>query len=188
MESFVALDFETANRVRASACAVGMVRFDETGAVDQTLYTLLQPHPDLAIFDYGNMEVHGILPEHVVDAPTWADIYPTVAAFIGDAPIVAHNMSFDGYILSDLAELYGHQPLTNRRYCTLRLARKLLAPEMRKNLNRVFAHYFPEEVFTHHHAGEDAKAAGMIFAKMQAEHTIDVLAKLCPPTGKHLQQ
>ena len=55
MEPFVALDFETANRNRASACAVGLVRFDETGEVEANLYTLLKPHPDLGYFDYGNM-------------------------------------------------------------------------------------------------------------------------------------
>lgn len=183
MESFVALDFETANRARASACAIGLVRFDETGEVDADLYTLLKPHPNLGYFDYGNIQVHGILPEHVADAPSWNEVFPTIAAFIGDRPIVAHNMSFDGYILSDLAELYAHAPLENRRYCTLRLARKLLDKAMRKNLNAVFHYYFPEARFTHHHAGEDALAAGMIFARMQAEYSIETLADLCPPTG-----
>lgn len=186
MESFVALDFETANRARASACAIGLVRFDENGEAESDLYTLLKPHPDLGYFDYGNMQVHGILPEHVEKAPSWEEVFPYVADFIGNRPIVAHNMSFDGYILSDLAELYDHDPLVNRRYCTLRLARKLLDKAMRKNLNEVFHFYFPDRLFTHHHAGEDAMAAGMIFARMQAEYSIETLSKLCPPTGKHI--
>ncbi|WP_336249339.1 exonuclease domain-containing protein [Stomatohabitans albus] len=186
MESFVALDFETANRVRASACAIGLVRFDHNGEVEDSLYTLLKPHPDYAVFEYGNMQVHGILPEQVEHAPTWEDIFPAVADFIGDIPVVAHNMAFDGYILSDLAALYDHDPIMNRRYCTLRLARKLLDHAMRKNLAQVFNYYYPDRAFTHHHAGEDALAAGMIFSRMQAEHSIEVLAKLCPPTGKHI--
>ena len=181
VEPFVALDFETANRNRASACAVGLVRFDETGEVEANLYTLLKPHPDLGYFDYGNMQVHGILPEHVVNAPSWREVWPHVAEFIGNRPIVAHNMSFDGYILSDLAVLYDLEPFSNQRYCTLRLARKLLDKAMRKNLDTVFHHYFPDHAFTHHHAGDDALAAGMIFSRMQAEYSFEALTKLCPP-------
>lgn len=187
MESFVALDFETANWARASACAVGLVRFDEDGQVEDSFYTLIKPHPELSYFDPGNIAVHGIHPHHVEDSPSWDQLYPEIATFIGDRPIVAHNMAFDGYILSDLATLYDHEVFVNRRFCTLRLARKLLAKEMRKNLKEVFTYYYPNRLFTHHHAGEDALAAGMIFVAMQAAYPYADLEKWCPPTGAHLK-
>ncbi|WP_231686519.1 3'-5' exonuclease family protein [Corynebacterium deserti] len=48
------------------------------------------------------------------------DIYSKVAEFIGDLPLSAHNFGFDGSVLTQLAELYQHEPVTNPRYCTLR--------------------------------------------------------------------
>ncbi|MGO1402282.1 MAG: hypothetical protein ACTHUY_07875 [Flaviflexus sp.] len=41
MKPFVAIDFETANEKRASACAVGLVRYDEGGQEAGQVTTLL---------------------------------------------------------------------------------------------------------------------------------------------------
>lgn len=79
-----------------------------------------------------NVWVHGITSEDVQDAPQWSDIADQVMTFIGDRPIVAHNMAFDGYVLSDLASLYGTEEIPNRRFCTVRLARKILADKLAK--------------------------------------------------------
>ncbi len=184
MQEFVSIDFETANEQRRSACAVGMARFDAEGKLADTYYTLLHPHPDVDYFNPVNVWVHGITQDDVHDAPQWSDVADDVALFIGERPIVAHNMAFDGYVLSDLDSLYGVPPLENRRFCTVRLARKILADKLeRKTLDQVFGYYFPSEPLDHHHADFDAQAAGMIFARMQEEFGYDKLAELCPPTG-----
>lgn len=184
MHEFVSIDFETANEQRRSACAVGMSRFDSCGQLVDTYYTLLHPHPDVDYFNPVNVWVHGVTQDDVRDAPHWSDVADKVSAFIGERPIVAHNMAFDGYVLSDLARLYGLSPLDNRRFCTVRLARKILADKLeRKTLDQVFGYYFPGEPLDHHHAGFDAQAAGMIFARMQEEVGYEKLEELCPPTG-----
>lgn len=182
MEPFVAIDFETANEKRGSACAVGLVRFDSEGREEASLTTLIKPHDDLAYFNPRNTRVHGIRETDVADALTWPDIYPRVAEVVEGLPLVAHNMAFDGYVLTDLDSLYGYHPLANRRMCTLRLARTLLAGVLeRKSLDLVYRHYFDGESFAHHDAGADALAAGRVFSRMQDEHGFDHLAALCPP-------
>lgn len=184
MCEFVAIDFETANEQRRSACAVGLVLFDRDGQLADSYYQLLRPHPDVDYFNPVNVWVHGITADDVADAPQWSQIADRVTSFIGDRPIVAHNMAFDGYVLSDLADLYSTEEIPNRRFCTVRLARKILADKLeRKSLDEVFYYYFPDEVFEHHHAAADAKAAGMIFARMMQEFGFEKLEELCPPTG-----
>ena len=184
MHPFVAIDFETANEQRRSACSVGLVKFDAFGRATERFSTLLQPHPEVNYFNPVNTWVHGIRADDVAGAPQWSQVAGEVARFLGDLPIVAHNMAFDGYVLSDLAGLYGLEPQANRRFCTLRLARRVLASELeRKGLEEVFDYFFPGETFAHHDATADAQAAGQIFARMQEEYGYEQLAELCPPTG-----
>lgn len=183
MDSFVALDFETANEQRGSACSAAFVKFSEQGEEIARFMTLLRPHESLFYFNPGNTWVHGMTAQDVLDAPNWNDVYEEVTEFIGDLPIVAHNMAFDGYVLTDLDGLYQKESIKNRRYCTLRLARKLFPEMPRRNLPEVFTHYFPNETFEHHEAWQDAWACGKIFAEMQREHGIQLLDQLCPPTG-----
>ena len=116
MQSFVSIDFETANENRGSACSVGLIRYDEQGREQSHFSTLLRPIEDLNYFSWRNIQVHGIHQEDVVGAPEWADVFPVVDDFIGDRPLVAHNMAFDGYVLSDLSGLYGLPVATNRRF------------------------------------------------------------------------
>lgn len=182
MEPFVAIDFETANEKRGSACAVGLVRFDSRGQKEEILTSLIKPHDDLFYFRPRNVAVHGIRQVDVADAPGWENIYPRVAEFIGDLPIVAHNMAFDGYVLTDLDGMYGYEPLANRRMCTLRIARRVLDGILpRKSLDLVYGHYFNGETFAHHEAAADALACGRVFARMQADHGFEHLSTLCPP-------
>ncbi|MFC5369611.1 exonuclease domain-containing protein [Arcanobacterium bovis] len=182
MQPFVALDFETANSNRASACSVGLVRFDDAGAPADSFYTLIRPHDSMSEFHWGNVRIHGIEAHHVANSPEWGDLFAQISDFVADLPLVAHNMAFDGYVLSDLNHLYGFAPLENPRSCTLRLSRALLTHELpKKNLDAVFQHYFPDEQFLHHRAIDDAYAAGKIFAQFQREYGYDHLCAVCPP-------
>ncbi|WP_054951763.1 3'-5' exonuclease [Flaviflexus massiliensis] len=182
MQSFVSIDFETANENRGSACSVGLIRYVD-GVEQESFTTLLRPIEELNYFSWRNINVHGITPDDVVGAPEWSEVDGEIRDLIGDLPIVAHNMAFDGYVLSDLAGLYGLPTMDNRRFCTLRLARKVLAEIPQKRLNAVFGHYFPHETFQHHEALADARACGMIFSRMIDDYGVDELERLCPPTG-----
>lgn len=183
MEPCVAIDFETANEKRASACSVGLVAFDENGHIEGRFSTLLRPHPTLNRFHPRNIAVHGISPLATSAAPTWPEVSGEIAEFIGSRPLVAHNMGFDGSVLNGLTDLYGGPVLANKRMCTLRLARRLLAGYVGKmSLDTVFDYYFPGEVFSHHRADADAEACGRIFARMQGEFGFATLEQMCPPS------
>ena len=177
---FVAIDFETANEQRRSACALGMVKYGADGQLVDTYYSLIHPHPDVDYFNPINIFTHGITPQDVADAPQWDSIAEEVRSFISDLPIVAHNMAFDGYVMADLMDLYDLAPLPNRRLCTLRIARKILADKIgSKSLDNVYEHYFPNEHFEHHQAFQDAQAAGRIFIRMEDEYGYAQLEELC---------
>ena len=86
--AFIALDFETANGKRTSICSVGMVKVVNNEIVE-SFYTLVNP------FDYfsqTNIEVHGITPEDVIDAPSFEYVFPYMMQFIDKLPVVAHNV------------------------------------------------------------------------------------------------
>ncbi len=182
---YVSIDFETANENRRSACALGMVKYDDVGNIVDTYYSLIHPHPEVDYFNPFNTSIHGIEASDVASAPEWDVVGEKVREFVGDLPLVAHNMGFDGYVLSDLMKLYGLEDIPNFRFCTLRLARKVLADKLEsKSLDNVFDYYFPDDYFEHHQAYEDAHAAGRIFTRMVAEYGPDRLMELCPPTSR----
>lgn len=184
MQPFVAIDFETANGKRASACSIGLARFDENGDVAGSYHSLILPHPEHRFFHPANIWVHGIREEDVTDSAEWGELFREVSDFIGDLPLTAHNFAFDGSVLNQLADLYQHAPMDNHRYCTLRLARRLYPELPKKSLNVVFDHLFPGEVLNHHHAESDAIAAGRIFAHMQRQRSLDELMDLIGPAPR----
>lgn len=184
MQPFVAIDFETANGKRASACSIGLARFDADGELEQSYHSLILPHPEHRFFQPANTRVHGIRPEEVAHSPEWGELFGEVSDFIGDVPLIAHNFAFDGSVLNQLTDLYQHEPLENPRYCTLRLARCMYTELPKKSLDVVFDHLFPGEELNHHHAEADAIAAGRIFAKMHRASSLSDLDALLAPGGR----
>ena len=69
---FLALDVETSNSDRSSICQVGWVLF-ENGNIISEFSSLVNPH---SAFLPRNIQVHGIQPHHVANAPSFAEIYP----------------------------------------------------------------------------------------------------------------
>ena len=66
--NFTAIDFETANEGRASACAVGVVRM-RGGVIVESFETLLRPR-ELRV-NWRNQAVHGIPVERLTMPPPW---------------------------------------------------------------------------------------------------------------------
>lgn len=57
MNSFVAIDFETANQHRSSVCSVGLVFVEENQIID-SFYKLIKPNPNF--YCSWATEIHGI--------------------------------------------------------------------------------------------------------------------------------
>lgn len=153
--TFTAIDFETANNDRNSACAVGLVRV-ERGTIVSRKYRLIRPPSQQFI----HTSVHGITYEMVRREPTFAELWPNlVPYFEGVDFVAAHNASFDASVLAKTCAHYGiAQPNVEFR-CTLALARKVwrLKPA---TLAHVAAHL--NIPLRHHQADSDAEACARI--------------------------
>jgi len=176
--NFTAIDFETANRSSASPCAVGLVKVVEGQIVD-TYSTLIKPPYPNDWFATGNIEVHGIHPEDVADAPIWAEALEQILGFIDMDDLIAHNASFDMGVLRASAALIEAE-LPDLRYgCSLIMARKTYNLESYR-LNQV-AYAIGHEEFDHHDALADSDACARIVIHMADRHgvsSLDELAKL----------
>jgi DNA polymerase-3 subunit epsilon len=176
--NFTAIDFETANGASASPCAVGLVKVAEGKIVD-TFSTLIKPPYPNDWFAAGNIGVHGIHPQDVVDAPTWAEALEEMLGFIGSDDLIAHNAGFDMGVLKASAALIEYE-LPDLRYgCSLVMARKTYNLDSYR-LNQV-AYAIGHEEFDHHDALADSDACARIVIHMADRHgvsSLDELAKL----------
>lgn len=120
MDSFVAIDFETASW--NAACAVGIVHFEDGKAIDSR-YTLLNPRISPRSWQRGAIRVHGITPDQVIDSPTFEDIWPELVHYAACYPLVAHNAGFDMGVLGGELSRF-NLPAPSIRYgCSMQLAR-----------------------------------------------------------------
>jgi len=75
-------------------------------------------HPDA-------VAVHGLTVEFLRDKPRFADVVDDFLAFIADAPLVAHNATFDlGFVNAELARASRRALAASRVVDTLALARR----------------------------------------------------------------
>lgn len=176
MQTFVALDFETANGHRESACSLGMVRFTQTGERVGEYYSLIRPPREYGDFWAQNVRIHGIQAQDVAGAPGWMDIIDDVRAFVAEDTLVAHNMPFDGSVINHLTKYFGLDEWDNPRHCTLKLARNLLGGQLDAfGLEPVYDHYYADEEFDHHNALADALVCGKVYVKLLDEFGTDAV-------------
>ena len=94
---FVAFDFETASPKRNSACSLALTVVQNNQVVDE-LYSLINPKTQFSPF---NIQIHGITPDMVQNAPTFSELWPHIANFFtADKLVVAHNAPFDCSVLN----------------------------------------------------------------------------------------
>lgn len=172
MNEFIAIDFETANESRDSACEVALVRFENGIPTDR--YTSLIFQERFAPFNIG---LHGITPKLVKSAPSFKQIWGEIRDFVGDSPLIAHNAGFD---MSVLYRSLRGEPLGIEidYFCTMVLCKRLLnltyygLPGVAEYLNI----NYPME----HRAESDAIAAGKVahaLLKLNNSDDIHNLAK-----------
>jgi DNA polymerase-3 subunit epsilon len=182
--NFTAIDFETANGASASPCAVGLVKVAEGKIVD-TFSTLIKPPYPNDWFATGNIGVHGIHPQDVVDAPTWAEALEEMLGFIGSDDLIAHNAGFDVGVLKASAALIEYE-LPDLRYgCSLVMARKTYNLDSYR-LNQV-AYAIGHEEFDHHDALADSDACARIVIHMADRHGVSSLDELAELTNHKIK-
>ena len=152
---FVAIDFETANQQRDSACAVGITQV-RNGIAGDPIFHLIRP---LAHHEFSprNIGIHGITAVDVADAPTFWELWPEILPLLENQLIVAHNASFDMSVLRHsffTSEISAPQL---SYLCTLNIARRVWPALPRHKLNFLAKRFNLQ--LDHHHAGSDSLAA-----------------------------
>ncbi len=154
--NFTAIDFETANGRRGSACAVGLA-IVEKGVIVERLHQLIKPDP--LYFDPCNVSIHGITAADVGDAPTFLEFWPTLRSRVS-APLVAHYAAFDMSVLCSALDQSGLAYPKIDYFCTCVIA-KLAWPQYPTYKLDQLARAIGIS-FNHHNAEEDAYACARI--------------------------
>ena len=153
---FTAIDFETANASRASACAIGLVMV-ENGQIVGRMSHLIRPDP--LDFDPFNVSIHGISAADVKDAPTFSELWPILWPRIS-GPLIAHNAAFDMSVLRRALDHSGIQYPKTDYFCT-RVISSLAWPDYPTFALAHIANILGIS-FNHHDAEEDARACAII--------------------------
>ncbi|MDE0062964.1 MAG: 3'-5' exonuclease [Gammaproteobacteria bacterium] len=119
MTVFAAIDFETADYWRDSACAVGIVLV-ENGRIAQRYEQLIRPPREEFVFTH----IHGLTWNDVRDSPTFGEVWPEMRDIIGESEfLVAHNASFDKSVLRACCQADQIEPPEQEIRCTMQMAR-----------------------------------------------------------------
>ena len=155
--TILAIDFETANERRDSACAVGLA-WIEGDRIVRRASRLIRP-PELR-FAPGNIRVHGIVPADVRSEPDFPSVMAEFLPDLASGLILAHNAPFDMGVLRASLSAYGLPVPAFSYLCTLQIARQVFPDPAGCGLGKVAARLGIR--FEHHDAGEDAYACAEI--------------------------
>lgn len=133
----VVLDTETTGLDPADGhriVEIGCIELNDHFPTGANYHTYINPERDMPA---EAARVHGLSAEFLSDKPIFADVAAGFLGFIGDAPLVIHNASFDlKFLNSELVRL-GHESLPDERAIdTLAIAR-LKFPGARVSLDEL---------------------------------------------------
>lgn len=162
INSFVALDLETTgvNAASDQIIEIGMVRVID-GKIEKEYNQLIYPGFEI---DARITNLTGITNEMVGDKPKISEIIPEVLDFIGDLPLLGHNIIFDyGFLKKAVINAGG--TFAKSGIDTLKIARRILPPDQKKNLD-VLCAYFGIDAGNSHRAFDDARSAMELYFKL----------------------
>ena len=101
---------------------VGCVEIFNRMPTGQTFHRYINPQRDMPKEAF---DVHGLSTDFLSDKPLFAAIADDFLAFVGDAPLVIHNASFDIAFINAELEKVARRPIPRERLVdTLLLARR----------------------------------------------------------------
>ena len=153
-----AIDFETANYRSHSAIAVGLTLIEDRQIVE-SFSSYIRPPESWFVPKF--IDIHGIRPEHVADAPNFEELWPCIQRFFEDTTMLAHNAAFDRSVLAGTAAYYEMALPRTEWLCSVQIARRRWPHLERHKLNIVCEHLGID--LNHHDAGSDALAAAKIY-------------------------
>lgn len=157
---FITIDFETATADRDSPCEIGLTFVKDRQIVD-TKSWLIKPMYDQ--FDYFNILIHGIRPEHVADKPEFNELWTEIKPLVENQFLIAHNAGFDFSVLRRTLEAYQIPFPTLSYSCSYIFSKKVwqgLPAYDLKTLCKV-----NEIPLKHHRAAADSRATAELALK-----------------------
>ena len=125
----------------------------------QTKTWLIKP-PSFPYFHPRNIDVHGITPAEVANAPTFDEIWYEAEKLLYGNFFVAHNASFDASVLRGCLDYYGIFKPKMDYLCSIQVAKKSWKNIPKYGLKSLAeAHQIK---FNHHRAGDDAEVCAKI--------------------------
>lgn len=169
IDSFVALDLETTGVSAASdrIIEVGMVRVTG-GRIDGEYNRLVYPGFEI---EQRITDLTGITNEMVAGRPQISELVPEILEFMGDLPLLGHNIIFDYGFLKKAVVNTG-RTFEKTGIDTLKIARRILPPEQKKNLD-VLCGYFGIDAGNSHRAFDDARSAMELYFKLYQVNPLD---------------
>ena len=159
MSRFVVFDVETPNRLNNRMSAIGITAIED-GTITDEFYSYIDPEQS---FDYFNTRLTGISEETVWNAPAFPEIWPRIAAMMGNGLLVAHNAVFDLSVLKKCLRGYGIEWRRYTRYlCTVQMGKRVL-PGMSHKLDVLCDYY--GIALDHHQAASDSHACAEILLR-----------------------
>ena len=159
----IAFDVETPNHRNDRICSIGISIVDDGILVDTRTF-LVNPECE---FDRRNIDVHGIHPEDVANAPTFDLVWNEISSLFRSNLVAAHNAMFDLSVLKKTLAAYGISESLLYFVCTMKIAQKVLDNVENYKLPTLCNYY--NIALTHHNAGSDSCACAEILCKLHAE-------------------
>lgn len=126
--------------------------------VDRFISLIKPKHP---ISDF-IQQLTGITDAMLSDAPEINQVLPEFLAFVGDLPIVGHNVNFDINFIYDQCVAILDRPFSNNYADTMRLARRLI-PGLSNYRLSTLAEYLGLEKSSMHRAGVDCDVTDAVY-------------------------
>lgn len=154
-QNFTAIDFETANFQKDSACQLGIAVVND-GKVAVRKSWLIKPPTSYFTFSY----IHGITYAKVQHESTFGELWPEIQPYIEGKIIAAHNACFDTGVLFATLKTYQLTIPEFQVIDSLQVARKVW-PNLQNHKLSTVADYLNIHL-NHHEAESDAVACAEI--------------------------
>ncbi len=167
--TYVAVDLETTglNPKMDRIIEIGAIKV-KNGIVQDMFHKLINPERKIGEFVE---HLTGITEDMVKDAPKISEVLPEFLAFVGDAPLVGHNLMFDySFLKRNVLNVGG--TFEKEGIDTLALVRLFLPQLPKKSLSYV-CEQFKIDTGTSHRAQDDAKAAAFLYEYMKEKWVLD---------------
>ncbi len=182
LKDYVLFDLETTGTSCVSDQVVEIAAIKViNGQITDEFATLVNPGCPIP---YGASQVNGITDDMVKDAPEFRTVLSDFLKFVGDLPLVGHNIhTFDmRFICRDCMEFFGTFP-ANDYADTLTIARICL-PDLRHHTLSDLANHFGISASGAHRALADCRMNQAVYEKLgELMRDHPELIKKCPRCG-----